>query len=193
MAEEETVSVPKSEMAAILQQVADLTKVVSSIQGNSALNAEPTSVRRRKDKKVTIATVDGQPVVGMKNRGDEFHPMFTWTESDPKNPKREILYCDLEVRNMETNELEVIERTDYMQFMSNGGKQDCLVIKPKGEEWEKENGVVTKRVVPEGDKFSMEDLDIQVPDVVLGTTYTYVVDFNGKALEVHENYVNILK
>lgn len=190
---DETVSVPKGELKEMMDQIANLTKVVQTLQGKDGAGAETRSVRKRKEKKVTIAMIDNMPVIGMRNRGDEYSPMYTWTEIDPKDPRKEVMYTDLVVRNMETNKEEVIERVNYLQFMDNGGKKECLVIKQTGEEWEKENGVVTKMILPDGDKYQMEDLDIDVPDVVLGTVFTYVVDFGGKALEVHENYVNIIK
>lgn len=190
--EEAMVSVPKSEIEALVAQNAELINLIKQQQGANALNAD-SSLRRKKEKKVTVATIDNKPVVRMVNKGDESAPWFTWTEQDPKNPRKEILLTDLVVLDPKTKTEEVIERVNWLEFMDKGGRKDCKVVKQRGETWEKENGVVTKRTVPDGDHYHMEELDMLVPDIVEGKEYHYVVDFNGEMVELHENYVNMIK
>jgi len=193
MSEDKTeVTVPKSELDAIIAQNAELIALVKSQNNGKGMDAA-NSINVKKERLVTIATVDGMPVVGMVNKGDEDAPWYSWTEMDPSKPNREILLCDLIVLDPATNKTEIITRINWLEFMDKGGRQDCPVKKRKGEQWEIENGAVTKRIVPEGDSYHMEELDMVVPDVVTGTIHNYVVDFKGTLVEVNENWVNMLK
>ena len=69
MSEDKTeVTVPKSELDAIIAQNAELIALVKSQNDGKGIDAA-NSINVKKERLVTIATVDGMPVVGMVNKG----------------------------------------------------------------------------------------------------------------------------
>lgn len=194
MAEEQKkIEVDASELAAIIEQNRELVATIQRLTNQNAEETEFKGTRRKKVIKVTVATVDNKPVIAMVNKGDEDAPWYTWTERDPNNPRKEVMYCDLKVLDPKTKTTEIYERINWLEFMDKGGRKECEVKKQRGEEWYIENGVVTKREVPEGDNFHMEEVGFEVPDIVEGKEFTYVVDFNGDLVEIHERFVNMIK
>lgn len=169
-----------------------LLQHLNRITNNNAEETLPPG-RKKKEVKVTVATIDNQPVIGLVNKGDDDRPWFTWEEQDPRNPKKNVLLCDLIVLDPKTKEKETIKRVNWIEFSDRGGRKECPIVNRKPKEWYIENGVTTRREVKSDKDFHMEETDEQVPDVVEGTEYEYVVDFNGTEISLHERFVNMVK
>jgi len=182
MTEEKTITIKESELRALIEQV--------QAQTNQKTDVEETGKTRRRvrERNVTIMFVDGKAVIGMVNHGTEDEPRKLYEHPDPNDSTRRVLYADLIIKDPATGKTETIKRVNWLEFLREGARQECRVIKTRNEEWIIDQGTVLKKEVKE---YRTVELDTEVPVDIEGTTRHYIVDIDGKGLEVHEDYVNM--
>lgn len=185
-----------AEIQALVQQVASLTAQIKANTDDKAdqeIEDGKLKVRGAKQRNVTVMFVEGKPVVGMANVGTEQTPVKVYEVPDPRDPTKRYLCVDLIVKNLETGALETIKKMNFLEFLQQGDRRNCPVIKTRGEEWVIEQGRTLKREL-EGDKYRMKELDIEVNLDIEGTDNHYIVDIGGgKQVEIYQDYVNMTK
>lgn len=186
------VTLKQSELTAIMQNIKDLQMQVAQGAAGKADIDEGTGkmrLRATKERKVTVLFVNGKPLIGIKNMGSEAQPMKVYDEVDPHNNQKRILVAHVQLQNLETGAI-TTEKVNWVEFIRNAEKRELRVLKTNEEAWEIEQGVVRKKEV---DGYSTVELDVEVPLIVEGTVRVFVVDVNGTAINIHEDYVNIAK
>lgn len=176
-----------------MAQIGELTRIVTEGANNkedqmqTGGRLQPRPVRRNN---VTVMFLDGRPVVGMENVGTEMNPVKLYEVPDPRDNKKYVLRANLIVKNLVTGELEIIKGVNFMEFIQEGERRECVVVKNRNENWVIEQGTVLKKEVKE---YRTVELDIEVPLEITGTERYFMVDIDGKGVEIHEDYVNMAK
>jgi len=191
--EGKTVTLPESEIAAILAQNAELASQVRHLITQGTDQSEDKGLLRAKPvakSTVTIMFIDEKPVVGIQNQGTELNPVKLVEVPDPLDKAKRIFRANLIVRDPKTEKLETISNIDFMDFVQEGERRECDVLKNRDERWVINQGMVQKKEVK---GYRMVELDVEVPALIEGTERYFIVDIDGKGVEVHEDYVNMAK
>lgn len=187
------ITMKASEAQALIAQVQALTQQVAAMSGgNNDQAVEGGKVRNRpvRHHNVTILFIDEKPVIGMENVGTELNPSKLYEVPDPKNSKENILKANLIVRNLKTGQDEVIKGVNFMELILEGERRECKVLKNRDESWVIEQGVVLKKEVKD---YRTVELDVEVPLEISGTERYFMVEIDGKGVEIFEDYVNMAK
>lgn len=187
MAEE--VTMPKTELEALMKTIKDLTTRVQNVESGRADIDELSGKARMKVSKVRsygVRFLNGMPLIGLKNVGTEDAPVRLIEVVDPQTRKKS-LQADAIFLDLKTNKPQV-HRLNWLEFVTNSEKKMIQPMKTNEEQWEIEQGVVRKREV---DGYSTLELDIEVPVTVEGTIRTFIFDFDGVVVPIHEDYINI--
>jgi hypothetical protein len=193
--EQQSITLSQAEFRALMTQMQTLTKQVQDLTNNTAANlADGETVRSRpvRNRTVTLAVVEGMPVVGLANAGSDVNPVYIREVPNPRDPKQNVLIADLIVLDVATKKTSVLKNTPYLEFVRNAERKVVPVIRSQEHVWENVDGTVTRKEV-DYDKYRMVDTGEEVDAVVEGVTRTFYVDYNGTEIEVDEKYVNIVR
>ena len=187
---EKTITIKESEISALLAQNREL---MAAIQLRDSQNATEEPAKKRtavRDRSVTIMFVDGKPVIGMRNVGTELNPVHLYETPDPRDSKKVVLCADLIIKDLGTDKEEVIKGVNFREFIDEGERRDCRVLKTQSKNWVIEQGSVLKKEVKE---YRTVELDAEVPLEVTGVERHYEVEIDGKSVVIFEAYVNMAK
>ena len=187
---DENVTIKATEMKALMEQMSTLSKEVSRLTaGNADITKSKSRAKRTKEEPdMTIMFIDDKPVVGMVNKGSELNPVKVYEAPDPLDKDKRILKVDLQVLNQKTDTVEVIAGLNFLDFMQEGERQECKVIKIIERKWYLDEGTVEQQEVKE---YSMQGKGVDVTLEVAGVEYIYLMNIGGKEVEIHEDYVNM--
>lgn len=188
--DEPEVTMPKSELEALMKTIKDLSTRVQNVEsGRSDIDELSGKARMKvtKEREIGVRFLNGKPLIGLKNVGTESAPTKLVEVTDPHNQRRRYLQAEAIFLDPKTSKTEVV-RLNWLEFVQNSEKRKLKVVKTNEEPWEIEDGVVRKREV---DGYSMVELDIEVPVINEGSVRTFIVDVDGIAVSIHEDYANI--
>lgn len=190
MSDEEKVSMTTGELKALMTQMSTLTKQVTELTAKKADTPTGGARARREDKSSdhTIMFIDGKPVVGMVNKGTTNSPVKLYDIPDPLDKNKSIMGVDLQIKDLKSGEVEVIAGLNFLEFIQEGERRKCAVIRPIERKWYLDEGTVEQQEVKE---YSMEGKGVDVNLEVTGVERLYVMDIDGEEVEIHEDYVNM--
>lgn len=182
----EKVEVDKADLKALMEQNKNLMarmEQLESGQGEQIFDPEGT-----KEREVTLLYVDGQPIVGFKNRGSEERAQYVYNKRDPNNPNEMLQYVTVLVRNPDSDEPKQYE-LEFTELLRNADKRNHKVIERKTKPWTKNQGQVTRKKI---DGYSMTETGMVVPVNIKGEIAYYTLELeDGEELEILEDYVNL--
>jgi len=190
--EEEKVTIPKSQLEAILadnqglkNQMTGLMEAVQSLTRAQQENSGPRVLKKIKDRKVRVMFVDGKAVIGFVNRGTESKPLYAYEKVDPNDKNNRLLFIDLILQGKEEP-----VTVNYNEFLREGESIECVIKNKEENPWSIEQGSTRQKSVEE---YSMVETDVTVPLEVTGvnTTFTVVIPTTGEELVIDERYVNM--
>lgn len=188
----EQVTMPKEELESLMKTIKDLSARVGQVESQRAdvdENSGKMRMRVTKERKITVMFLDGKPLIGMKNVGTEDHPLRIYEVPNPNDPRKQILQAEIILQDVKTGKTSV-EKVNWIEFVQQGERRELTVVKTNEEPWEIEQGVIRRKEV---DGYSTVELDIEVPVIVEGSIRTFIVDIDGVAVNIHEDYANIAK
>lgn len=192
---EQKIEMNTTEVKAMMDQIKSLTKTVQALTEAKAEQDENTGLVRARNvgnRTVTIMLVDGKAVIGLRNVGSPEQPVRLYEQPDPRDSKKYFLAADLIVKDLKTNEITTIEGVNFAEFIQQGERRECPILKMRGEEWSIDNGYTQKREL-KGNDYKMQETELEVPLEVTGVDNYYVVDVNGTELEIFQDFVNMAK
>lgn len=184
------VQIKQSELKAIMSTINELRSLVTAGNANVA-PANETITRKRRESNVSIMFLDGLPVIGMANRGTDEEPVRLYEEVDPKDPRKYVMYADLIVLKADDS-TEVIKKVPFLNFIQQGERKECPVVKILKKEWEINYGVTERQTLGE-DKYRMEGTGVDADLVVEGVDMVYRVNVGGREIELSQEYVNMAR
>jgi hypothetical protein len=123
-----------------------------------------------------VRVIDGQVVVGFKNRGTTTRELYIYPRQDPYDKTKRVNYVDVVLEDG------TVLPVDYIEFFEQTLRVKCRIVDRKEFHWKEALGKVSKKEVPEG-KYDYVELDEEVDQVVKGVTFEYT-------LELPEEYGN---
>jgi hypothetical protein len=186
MANDENVSLPKSELTALLEEISKLRADVGEIKNGEGIGSSRI-LRKITERKVVVRRIDGKVVIGFRNKGSDTKPQFVYEGPDPKDPTKRTWFVDVFCEGQTPNDAIKI---GYKEFLDEAERVTCLVKSTKEKEWMVNQGMVKKREI---DGYSMVELDFDVPVDIIGKyrTFTVLLPDENREVEVGESYVNI--
>lgn len=195
MSEQQKIEVDASELRAILDQNKALSQTVQALTESMMSQKEENGqlkAKRVTNRTVTIMFIGGKPVVGLENVGSEHTPVRLYEEIDPRDSKKSYLAANLLVKNLETDKFETIKAVNFAEFIQQGERRECPIVRMRGDEWVVDHGSTLRREL-KGNDYKMQEMDLEVPLEVSGVDNYYTVDVDGKELEIFQDYVNMAK
>ena len=188
----EQANITQGELKQILEQNRKLSEQVQEVinqnQATQPPVRKPGEIRRSR---VDILFLDGEPIVGLANRGSEQNATRLEEVEDPKQKGHYITFADVVTRNKQGKET-VHRNINWLELTNEGDRKSCPVLKHRSETWYIDLGRVQQQVLEEG-KYQMRDTGMEVDQTVTGKETYFVVDIDGTPVEIHEDYVNIVK
>jgi hypothetical protein len=189
----EPADITKGEVKQIIEQNRMLAQQVQQFMAQAG--EQPEEPKRRPGQKrnrfVDVLFLDNEPVVGLKNRGSDRTVMRLEEVEDPKMKGHFYMLADVVTRNKDGKET-VHRDINWLELTTEGDHKSCPVLKSRSETWYIDLGRVMQQKLEEG-KYTMKETDIEVDQTVTGKESFFVVDIDGTPVEIHEDYVNIVK
>lgn len=193
MAEKEKIEIDKAVYDELMTSLRSMREFIANSSAGAATAADTVTERnRRRDRIVTVMFVNNKPVVGLANVGSAEEPVRVYELPDATDPRKMVLYVDLLLLN-DDGSTERVKKVPFMDFLQNGTRRECKVVKIDKKEWEMDFGTTEQKRV-EGDEYKMKEMGTEVDVIVTGVDMVYKVEIaEGRVIDLAEEYINMAR